>query len=168
MRAASSRWNWLEAVARSQRDTPTAGGMRGDDTAAHALDIVRDVLRYMQPVCTHRHVLFIGTVFLVLLLSRHDVLDLADTLATHSSVWIVSLGCGEVVKGATVATSSASEVRLGCARTVVADQLVDNFGITQFSASVAHQVRGIFLAIVGECSGRSKAFTSLAPDSEER
>jgi len=165
MRATSGGRNGLEAVARSQRDTSTAGGMRGDDTAAHALDIVSNVLRNMQLVCTHRHVLFIGTVSLVLLLSGHDILNLADTLATHSSVWIVSLGCGEVVKRATVATSSASEVRLGCARTVVADQLVYDFGVTQSGASVSHQVRGVLLAVVGECSERTKAFTSLAPDS---
>jgi len=168
MRATSGGRNGLEAVARSQRDTSTAGRMRGDDTAAHALDFVSNVLRNLQLVRTYHHVLLIRAVLLVLLLSGHDVLDLADTLATHGSVWIVPLGCGEVVKRATVATSSASEIRFGCARTVVADQLVYDSGVTQSGASVGHQVRGILLTVVGECSERSKAFTSFAPDSEER
>lgn len=101
----------------------------------------------------------------MLLLSRHDVLDLADALAAHGSIWVISLGRGEVVKRASVATSSASEVCLGCTRTVVADHLVDNLGVAQFGTSVAHQVRGIALTVIGECSEGAKAFTSLAPDS---
>lgn len=104
----------------------------------------------------------------MLLLARHDVLDLADTLATHGSIWVVSLGRGKVVKRAIGATSSAFEVRLGRTRAVVADHLVDDSGIAQSSASVAHQVRGIFLAIVGKCSEGSQAFTSLAPHPENR
>lgn len=72
-----------------------------------------------------------------------------------------------MVKRASVTTPSAFEVCLRCAGAVVADHFVDDSGIAQSSAFVAHQKRGIFLAVVGECREGSKAFTPLAPDPED-
>jgi hypothetical protein len=136
--------------------------MRADNTTAHALfDNVSNVLRRVfSTTCTHHHVLFIRVNFLglvlLLLLSGSDVLNLAHTLATSGSVWIISLSRGEVIAYANFVTSSASKLQLGCTSTVVADEFVEDFVVTLFSASF-HPVYGIVLTVLGECGKRLKA-----------
>jgi hypothetical protein len=118
---------------------------------------VSNVLRHRPLTCTHCDVLFVGTIFFVLLLSRKDVLDLTDTLATSSSVWGIPLSGGEVLKSADFTTSSAFEFHFGRTSAVVADEFVDDLVVTESSASVLHQVHGFVLAVFGECGKESEA-----------
>jgi hypothetical protein len=90
---------------------------------------VSNVLRHRPLTCTHCDVLFVGTIFFVLLLSRKDVLDLTDTLATSGSVWSIPLSGGEVLKSANFTTSSAFEFHFGRASAVLSPSLAPLFFI---------------------------------------
>jgi hypothetical protein len=117
---------------------------------------------------THHQVLFIRILCLVLLLllSGPDVFNLAHTLATSSSVWSMSLSGGEVIASAHFVAASASELQLGRTSTFVADQFLEYFVVTQFSASF-HPVYGIVLTVFGEGGEGLEAQTSLRQTLED-
>jgi hypothetical protein len=169
MRAAGSRRNWFKAVARRQRHASAAGRMRADDTTAHTLFYsVSNGIQRLLTTRTHHHILFIRVDLLVLelllLLAGSDIFDLTHTLAASGSVRSISLSRGEVIASANLVAPSTPELQLGCTSAVVADQFVEYFVVTQFSASF-HPVYGIVLTVFGECSEGLEAQTSLAPDS---
>jgi hypothetical protein len=114
----------------------------------------------MLSTCTHHHILFIRVDLLVLvlllLLSRSDILNLTHTLATSGSVWVISLGRGEMIANTNFVASSASEFQFGSTSTVVADHFVKYLVVAELSTSF-HPVYDIVLTVLGERGERFKA-----------
>lgn len=116
---------------------------------------------------THGHVVFIGIIGLVrVLLSRPDVLDLADTRCASGRIRVAPLSFREPAETEGFVASGTFKLRERCSGAVAADHFVEYLLVTQ-SCAVAQHKLGIILAAFGEAGEGAELRTSLAPNPAE-